>query len=124
MNTNNASLIVTIVRKGWGSSVLQASVKAGARGGTGVGAGELGGAKDSGAASASDSITARSPPHPVAAAVGAGAAIPTRITAPQTEQRARTPPGGTLEGSTRKIELHSAHETFTAPPWPCQMRPA
>ncbi len=31
---NNASLIVTIVRKGWGSSVLQASVKAGARGGT------------------------------------------------------------------------------------------
>jgi nitrogen regulatory protein PII len=30
----NASLIVTIVRKGWGSSVLQASVTAGARGGT------------------------------------------------------------------------------------------
>ena len=30
----NASLIVSIVRKGWGSSVLQASVKAGARGGT------------------------------------------------------------------------------------------
>ena len=28
------SLIVTIVRKGWGSRVLQASVKAGARGGT------------------------------------------------------------------------------------------
>ncbi len=33
MNTN-ISLIVSIVRKGWGSSVLQASVKAGARGGT------------------------------------------------------------------------------------------
>jgi nitrogen regulatory protein PII len=31
---NKSSLIVTIVRKGWGSSVLQASVKAGARGGT------------------------------------------------------------------------------------------
>jgi len=30
----DASLIVSIVRKGWGSSVLQASVKAGARGGT------------------------------------------------------------------------------------------
>jgi nitrogen regulatory protein PII len=30
----NASLIVTIVRKGWGSTVLEASVKAGARGGT------------------------------------------------------------------------------------------
>jgi nitrogen regulatory protein PII len=29
-----ASLIVSIVRRGWGSSVLQASVKAGARGGT------------------------------------------------------------------------------------------
>jgi nitrogen regulatory protein PII len=28
------SLIVTIVRKGWGDSVLQASVKAGAQGGT------------------------------------------------------------------------------------------
>ncbi len=30
----DASLIVSIVRKGWGSSVLQATVKAGARGGT------------------------------------------------------------------------------------------
>jgi nitrogen regulatory protein PII len=30
----NPSLIVTIVRKGWGSTVLEASVKAGARGGT------------------------------------------------------------------------------------------
>ena len=30
----DASLIVSIVRKGWGSSVLEASVQAGARGGT------------------------------------------------------------------------------------------
>jgi nitrogen regulatory protein PII len=30
----NASLIVTIVRKGWGETVLEASVKAGAQGGT------------------------------------------------------------------------------------------
>ena len=30
----NISLIVSIVRKGWGSTVLQAAVKAGARGGT------------------------------------------------------------------------------------------
>ena len=30
----NASLIVSIVRKGWGSTVLEASVSAGARGGT------------------------------------------------------------------------------------------
>ncbi len=31
---SNVSLIVSIVRKGWGSTVLEASVKAGARGGT------------------------------------------------------------------------------------------
>ena len=30
----DASLIVSVVRKGWGSKVLEASVKAGARGGT------------------------------------------------------------------------------------------
>lgn len=30
----NAALIVSIIRKGWGSTVLEASVKAGARGGT------------------------------------------------------------------------------------------
>jgi nitrogen regulatory protein PII len=31
---SEASLIVSIVRKGWGSTVLEATVKAGARGGT------------------------------------------------------------------------------------------
>jgi nitrogen regulatory protein P-II 1 len=31
---SNPSLIVTIVQKGWGSTVLEATVKAGARGGT------------------------------------------------------------------------------------------
>jgi nitrogen regulatory protein PII len=31
---HNPSLIVTIVRKGWGNTVLEASVKAGATGGT------------------------------------------------------------------------------------------
>ena len=31
---SKASLIVTIVRKGWGNTVLEASVKAGAQGGT------------------------------------------------------------------------------------------
>jgi hypothetical protein len=30
----NVSLIVSIVRKGWGDTVLEASVKAGAHGGT------------------------------------------------------------------------------------------
>jgi nitrogen regulatory protein P-II 1 len=34
MTMTNASLIVSVVRKGWGSTVLDASVKAGARGGT------------------------------------------------------------------------------------------
>lgn len=34
MKAPEAALIVSIVRKGWGSSVLQASVKVGARGGT------------------------------------------------------------------------------------------
>ena len=34
MNVSARSLIVTIVRKGWGSTVLEASVNAGARGGT------------------------------------------------------------------------------------------
>ncbi len=33
----NTSLIVTIVRKGWGSTALEASVAAGARGGTVLG---------------------------------------------------------------------------------------
>lgn len=94
-----------------------------------------GGAKASGAASASDSITARSlAAHADSAAViggppggaagetagetaGTGTAIepragvgpeapsmPTRITAPQTEQRARTPPGGIFAGSTRNTD--------------------
>jgi nitrogen regulatory protein PII len=34
MNMSSISLIVSVVRKGWGSTVLEASVKAGARGGT------------------------------------------------------------------------------------------
>lgn len=34
MNDSSLSLIVAIVRKGWGSTVLEASVNAGARGGT------------------------------------------------------------------------------------------
>jgi len=34
MNMSNASLIVSIVRKGWGSTVLEAALKAGARGST------------------------------------------------------------------------------------------
>lgn len=74
-----------------------------------------GGSNASGAASASDSMTARSlaaQPEPTEgtaaeARAGVGVAapsIPTRITAPHTEQRARTPPGGTFEGSTRNTD--------------------
>jgi hypothetical protein len=42
------------------------------------------------------------------------------ITPPHTEHRARTPTVGTFDGSTRKIDRHSGHVTFTSPPprWP------
>ena len=74
-----------------------------------------GGSNASGAASASDSITARSfaaqadPGAGTAAEARAGVgtqppSMPTRITAPHTEHRARTPPGGTFEGSTRNTD--------------------
>lgn len=74
-----------------------------------------GGSNASGAASASDSLTARSfaaqadPSAGTAAEARAGVgtelpSMPTRITAPHTEQRARTPPGGTFEGSTRNTD--------------------
>lgn len=46
---------------------------------------------------------------------------PTVITPPQTEQRARTPSGGTFDGSTRKTDLHSGQETFTSPPVPLRL---
>ena len=73
------------------------------------------GSNASGAASASDSITARSfaaradpmegtAPEARAGVGTAAPSIPTRITAPQTEQRARTPPGGTFIGSTRNTD--------------------
>jgi hypothetical protein len=38
------------------------------------------------------------------------------ITPPHTEHRARTPPVGTFDGSTRNTDRHSGHVTFTAPP--------
>lgn len=51
-----------------------------------------------------------------AATTGAGAAtdsaIPTGKTPRQTEQRARTPPAGTLAGSTRKTVEQVGHVTF------------
>jgi hypothetical protein len=84
-----------------------------------------GGSNASGAASASDSRTAREAASQLEWLVAATASsMPTRITAPQTEQRARTPPGGTFAGSTRKTDWHSAHVTFNAPPLPVPWRPA
>lgn len=72
----------------------------------------------SGAASASDSMATRSCRSIVSRDAAEPPSMPMRTTAPQTEQRARTPPGGTFDGSTRKVDWHSAHETFTAPPLP------
>ncbi len=51
-------------------------------------------------------------------ATGATAAIGAAMAMmpPHTEQRARTPTVGTLDGSTRNTDRHSGHETFTTPP--------
>jgi len=51
-------------------------------------------------------------PAAMASALGSG----TGITPPQIEHRARTPPGGTFAGSTRKIDEHCGHPTFIASP--------
>src|SRR5258705_352815 len=53
------------------------------------------------------------------AAAGAGAAAPSTLTAKtllQTLQRARTPPAGTLAGSTRYTVSHDGQVTFTRSP--------
>jgi hypothetical protein len=44
------------------------------------------------------------------------ASMAMKITPPQTEHRARTPPAGTRAGSTRKTDRHSPQATFTGPP--------
>jgi hypothetical protein len=75
--------------------------------------GVAGVAYDPGPAAATDSCTARSaPPHGGVAtgpdpcpAIADGTPVPsTWKTAPQTEQRARTPPAGTFVGSTRNTD--------------------
>jgi hypothetical protein len=60
--------------------------------GRGVGAATSGAATDAGVAAATASVLR----------IGVARAVPTGITPPQTEQRARTPVGGTFAGSTRK----------------------
>ena len=116
----------------WNPRGVGRAGRTGSEGATGAGVTLRGvrritGANDSGAASASDSMIARSVSCQTsdlslcAAAVMVprrciGASVDTRITAPHTEHRARTPPGGTFAGSTRKTDWHSPHETFNAPP--------
>ena len=91
------------------------------------------GSNVSGAASASDSISARSdashlslpaapPALPLARTFGWSSE--TRMTAPHTEHRARTPSGGTFAGSTLNTDWHSTHETFNDPPTRLLVRPA
>ena len=49
--------------------------------------------------------------------------VPSLLTSPHTEQRARIPSLGTFDGSTRKTDRHSGHETFTyRPPLPWRSR--
>src|SRR5437588_8133403 len=93
----------------------------GGRGGTGTDGGGGGGA---GARGAGDGAAA---PAGAAGARGgtaatAGAAAPvtgfTGNTLLHTAQRARTPPGGTLAGSTRYTVSHDGQVTFTLPPVP------
>ena len=102
-------------------------------GDTGVAAGvrsRAGRSKFSGAAAASDSCIARrdaggaAPARSDARCAPDSAVIPTWMTAPQTEHRARTPPSGTLAGSTRNTDWHSPHVTFNVPPSPARATPA
>jgi hypothetical protein len=79
-------------------------------------AGSTTGSADRGIAGAGARSAAGDPP----AATAPGGAIV--ITPPHTEQRARTPTVGTFDGSTRKTDRHSGHDTFTSPP-PRKQRP-
>ncbi len=95
---------------GRGAGGAGVAARGAAGGGTGVEARGVrrgvGVSNGSGAAAASDSSTARcvTSHPPGAAATATGASVPIGITAPQTEQRARTPPAGTLAGSTRNTD--------------------
>jgi hypothetical protein len=81
---------------------------AGARGGAGAGAG---GAGAGGGAGGRGAETA--PPAPAPAVVAAPADAFTGNTLLHTAQRARTPPAGTLAGSTRYTVSHDGQVTFT-----------
>ncbi len=109
--------VVGLVAAGLAGVTGRAGV-AGRAGVTDRGVRRTAGSKVTGAASASDSISARSVlSHDASPApTPTGCSCPTWMTAPHTEQRARTPPTGTFAGSTRNTDWHSTHETFKSPP--------
>ena len=94
----------------------RAGVNTGGGSGTGAAAGARGAA--AGAAGAATGAAAGRGAGAAAAAAGAAALAPAALTANtllHTAQRARTPPAGTLAGSTRYTVPHDEHVTFTRP---------
>lgn len=137
----DAELGIVCRTGGWNDTGVGFAGRGGLGGATGAGVIDRGvrrggaSSNESGAASASDSSIARSvlsqlsvgeppAPAPTVARRCTGSSWLTRMTAPHTEQRARTPPDGTLAGSTRNTDWHSTHETFNAPPKRWQAGPA
>ena len=122
---------------GVNAGVTTAALGSGSGGGTGastgIGAGSGSGsgsnscAGGSGAASAADSNIGAGTiatggginatlGRAIASAASPNSGAETAMTPPHTEQRARTPPIGTLAGSTRNTDRQSGQVTFTAPP--------
>src|SRR5437899_13091233 len=86
---------------------------AGVRGGAGAGVGGAGGAGGAGAGGGAGGRGATAGPLPAdTAAVRAATDVFTGHTLLHTAQRARTPPAGTLAGSTRYTVSHDGQVTF------------
>ena len=86
---------------------------AGVRGGAGAGVGGAGGAGGAGGGAGGRGATAGPLPADTAAVAGAAATdAVTGNTLLHTAQRARTPPAGTLAGSTRYTVSHDGQVTF------------
>src|SRR5439155_6153979 len=107
---------------------------AGARGGAGAGAGGAGAAGGAGGRGAEPGPPGAAGARWAAAATGGpGSATGARGAAPEaaftgntllhTAQRARTPPAGTLEGSTRYTVSHDGQVTFIGRPHPHHRAP-
>ncbi len=84
---------------------------AGVRGGAGAGVGGAGGAEGAGGGAGGRGATAGPLPADTAAVAAATDAF-TGNTLLHTAQRARTPPAGTLAGSTRYTVSHDGQLTF------------